>query len=46
MAVTKYLGLDLGGTNIKVAVIEKIDNKWQVIKKDDQVYGVATKNEW
>ncbi len=36
LAVTKYLGLDLGGTNIKVAVIEKIDNKWQVIKKDDQ----------
>ena len=35
--MTKYLGLDLGGTNIKVAVIEKIDDKWQIIKKDDQL---------
>jgi glucokinase len=34
--VTKYLGLDLGGTNIKIAVIEKLDNKWNVIKQDDQ----------
>jgi glucokinase len=34
--VTKYLGLDLGGTNIKIAVIEKVDDKWKVIKKEDQ----------
>lgn len=34
--MAKYLGLDLGGTNIKVAVIEKKNTHWQVIKKDDQ----------
>lgn len=34
--MTKYLGLDLGGTNIKIAVIEKINDKWHVIKKYDQ----------
>jgi glucokinase len=33
--MSKYLGLDLGGTNIKVAVIEKKDNQWNVIKKED-----------
>ena len=30
----KYLGLDLGGTNIKYVVIEKIADKWNVILKD------------
>jgi glucokinase len=34
--MAKYLGLDLGGTNIKIAVIEKKNTHWQVIKKDDQ----------
>lgn len=34
--MAKYLGLDLGGTNIKIAVIEKKNTLWQVIKKDDQ----------
>ena len=33
--MTKYLGLDLGGTNIKVAVIEKIDDK--NLKIDDDI---------
>ena len=33
--MVKYLGLDLGGTNIKVAVIEKKNGSWQVLKKDD-----------
>ena len=33
--VTKFLGLDLGGTNIKVAVIEKVSDRWQVIKEED-----------
>ena len=33
--MAKYLGLDLGGTNIKVAVIEKKDDQWNVIKKED-----------
>lgn len=30
----KYLGLDLGGTNIKIAIIEKSDSGWNVIFKD------------
>lgn len=33
--VTKYLGLDLGGTNIKIAVIEKKDNSWKIVKTKD-----------
>jgi glucokinase len=33
--VTRFLGLDLGGTNIKVAVIEKSGNAWKVIKEED-----------
>ena len=35
LAVTKFLGLDLGGTNIKIAVIEKVSNQWKIIKEDD-----------
>lgn len=31
----RFLGLDLGGTNIKVAVIEKSGNSWKVIKEED-----------
>ena len=31
----RFLGLDLGGTNIKVAVIEKSGNAWKVIKEED-----------
>ena len=30
----KYLGLDLGGTNIKIAVIENVDGNWNIIHKD------------
>jgi glucokinase len=33
--VDRFLGLDLGGTNIKVAVIEKSGNAWKVIKEED-----------
>jgi len=33
--VTRFLGLDLGGTNIKVAVIEKSGDSWKVIKEED-----------
>ena len=33
--MSKFLGLDLGGTNIKVAVIEKTDNTWKVINEED-----------
>jgi glucokinase len=33
--VTRFLGLDLGGTNIKVAVIEKDGQTWKVIKEED-----------
>lgn len=33
--MSKFLGLDLGGTNIKVAVIEKADNSWKVIHEED-----------
>jgi len=33
--VSKFLGLDLGGTNIKVAVIEKTSNAWTVINEED-----------
>jgi glucokinase len=33
--VDRFLGLDLGGTNIKVAVIEKSGNSWKVIKEED-----------
>ena len=33
--MTRFLGLDLGGTNIKVAVIEKSGNAWKVIKEED-----------
>lgn len=33
--VTRFLGLDLGGTNIKVAVIEKTGDSWKVIKEED-----------
>jgi glucokinase len=33
--VDRFLGLDLGGTNIKVAVIEKSGNVWKVIKEED-----------
>jgi glucokinase len=33
--VTRFLGLDLGGTNIKVAVIEKSGDTWKVIKEED-----------
>lgn len=35
LVVTKFLGLDLGGTNIKVAVIEKAGNSWKVINEED-----------
>ena len=31
----RFLGLDLGGTNIKVAVIEKSGDSWKVIKEED-----------
>ena len=31
----RFLGLDLGGTNIKVAVIEKTGDSWKVIKEED-----------
>ncbi len=31
---TKFLGLDLGGTNIKIAIIEDVDGAWKVILKD------------
>uniref|UniRef100_UPI004049DDDC ROK family protein n=1 Tax=Candidatus Planktophila sp. TaxID=2175601 RepID=UPI004049DDDC len=31
----RFLGLDLGGTNIKVAVIEKTGETWKVIKEED-----------
>ena len=33
--MTRFLGLDLGGTNIKVAVIEKSGDSWKVIKEED-----------
>lgn len=33
--MSKFLGLDLGGTNIKVAVIEKSGTTWKVIKEED-----------
>jgi glucokinase len=33
--VDRFLGLDLGGTNIKVAVIEKSGDSWKVIKEED-----------
>jgi glucokinase len=33
--VTRFLGLDLGGTNIKVAVIEKDGQTWKVINEED-----------
>lgn len=33
--MSKFLGLDLGGTNIKVAVIEKVGNTWEVINEED-----------
>lgn len=33
--MSKFLGLDLGGTNIKIAVIEKSGTTWKVIKEDD-----------
>jgi glucokinase len=33
--VDRFLGLDLGGTNIKVAVIEKTGDSWKVIKEED-----------
>ncbi len=33
--MSKFLGLDLGGTNIKVAVIEKSGDTWKVIKEED-----------
>ena len=33
--MTRFLGLDLGGTNIKVAVIEKSGDFWKVIKEED-----------
>ena len=33
--MSKFLGLDLGGTNIKVAVIEKASNTWKVINEED-----------
>ena len=33
--MSKFLGLDLGGTNIKVAVIEKAGNTWKVINEED-----------
>jgi len=33
--VSKFLGLDLGGTNIKVAVIEKSGQTWKVINEQD-----------
>lgn len=31
---TRYLGLDLGGTNIKYAIVERDGSNWTVIKKD------------
>lgn len=31
----RFLGLDLGGTNIKVAVIEKSGDSWKVINEED-----------
>lgn len=31
--MTKYLGLDLGGTNIKVALIEKSDDTWTILEE-------------
>lgn len=33
--MSKFLGLDLGGTNIKVAVIEKNKETWRVIKEEN-----------
>ena len=33
--MSKFLGLDLGGTNIKVAVIEKAGTSWKVIHEED-----------
>ena len=33
--MTRFLGLDLGGTNIKVAVIEKSGDSWKVIREED-----------
>ncbi len=33
--MSKFLGLDLGGTNIKVAVIEKSGETWKVINEQD-----------
>jgi len=30
----RFLGLDLGGTNIKFAIIEEFDSSWKVILKD------------
>jgi glucokinase len=33
--VDRFLGLDLGGTNIKVAVIEKDGQTWKVINEED-----------
>mgnify|MGYP003349295424 FL=1 len=32
--MNRYLGLDLGGTNIKYAIIEKKGSDWSVISKD------------
>jgi glucokinase len=34
LAVARYLGLDLGGTNIKIAVIEGAENSWKIITQD------------
>jgi predicted NBD/HSP70 family sugar kinase len=32
--VAKYLGLDLGGTNIKIALIEVVADSWRIISQD------------
>ena len=38
---TRHLGIDLGGTNLKWAIVERSDERWQTLDRGEQATGAA-----